>query len=689
MAGRSILAAGLALAALLPVVAGPPGAGAQGPLTLTLTPDSGRPGRTIAIAGSGFNANGVVRLTWDAGGRTEETIDVVIRDGVTWQRTWTIPSVTPGGYVIRACELRFLGDAVACDPDRIVDAVFRVVRPDLTLSRNRARVGLPFTVVGRDFIAGSAFVVAWDPGGRTEQILLTGRTDGSGGFSGRARVPTVLPGRYRIVACTARGCDGLDRAITSFTVIVPPTPDPSATPRPTIRRTFVPDTKTAPDEVSPAPLPTPAPTPVPTATATPTASPSPAAPAGSPAASGDPGPVVAGVAASPSPPGAAVLPLPSPSPSPSVPPAPVTPVPSPSPSPSPSVAPSLVPGATPTPPQAPPPPGWAASVTGPSGSILADPGALLGALLLGTLVAFILPFPGTIFGKTAEANHDAIADFIRRRRSALASLPGAHVAGRLLGRAASGRAGLWIFVLLSALVYGFLDPAFGPTAAALPVFFGILAGLGIVTVSFDLPLRIVHRRIDGDGGFLKPLWWTLPVGIGCVLLSRAAGMQPGYLYGLIASATFLAAIPPRVEGRALWIGAAWLLVVGLAAWVGLDLVRATELAGAPRTVLETALAAIVVGAVESLAIGLLPLRFLPGGLVFAWSRPAWIAAFAVGATAYLVILVNPASGYLADTSRTPLLIAVAFLGGFAILSLAFWAWFRFRPAAGDAAVREG
>ena len=50
----------------------------------------------------------------------------------------------------------------------------------------------------------------------------------------------------------------------------------------------------------------------------------------------------------------------------------------------------------------------------------------------------------------------------------------------------------------------------------------------------------------------------------------------------------------------------------------------------------------------------------------------------VATLGYLHVLVNPSSGYLADTSRTPLATIVVLLAGFGGSSLVFWAYFRFR-----------
>ena len=65
---------------------------------------------------------------------------------------------------------------------------------------------------------------------------------------------------------------------------------------------------------------------------------------------------------------------------------------------------------------------------------------------------------------------------------------------------------------------------------------------------------------------------TLLVGIGCVLISRFAGFQPGYLYGLIvafmfAGVTFDHEGPARATAAGISLGAAFV------AWVALAFIR--------------------------------------------------------------------------------------------------------------------
>jgi hypothetical protein len=308
--------------------------------------------------------------------------------------------------------------------------------------------------------------------------------------------------------------------------------------------------------------------------------------------------------------------------------------------------------------------------------------------LLALLIAFLIPFPGTLFNKTVEANYTEIKGWIagmrerwNRTLDALAIGPLGSLR-RWLGRRTGGRTGVFVFLALSALVYGFLSPTFGLNTSSLALFLGLLVGLTLITVAFDLPLRVYHRRRSEahDSGVLRALWWTLLVAIVCVLISRLAGFQPGYLYGLIISIVFVTEISSRDEGIGTWLASLWLLLLSFVAWVGLVFVRQGNADPFASQFLQTVLVTFVVAGIETLAIGLLPMRFLPGHPLYRWRKSMWFALFTLAVFGYLLILVDPANGYLSSTSTGPMIIGIAFLVGFGIVSIGTWAYFRYRPA---------
>ena len=296
-----------------------------------------------------------------------------------------------------------------------------------------------------------------------------------------------------------------------------------------------------------------------------------------------------------------------------------------------------------------------------------DPAVLLQSAALAALLVFLMPFPSQLFNSTLETHEDEVRRWLRLDRLGAA-------AGRI-GAFWSSAPGVAVFTVLAALLYGFLDPGFGFDVGSLATFLGMLAGIVLVTAAFAIPLVLAHRG-EGARPGLKVVPVSLLVGIACVAVSRVTGFQPGYLYGLLIGVAFARELSEAEEGRATAIGAGLMLVVAFGSWLVLGTLPEGE--AFALVVTRTALAALMVAGLEGVVFGLLPMRFLPGEPLYAWNRVLWGALLLVGAFAFFHILINPASGYLSDTSRTPLFTVLGLLAGFCLVSVAFWAWFRFR-----------
>jgi len=311
--------------------------------------------------------------------------------------------------------------------------------------------------------------------------------------------------------------------------------------------------------------------------------------------------------------------------------------------------------------------GFASSVATPD-LVRFDAGTVGASAFLALLLLLVMAFPGELFNSTVESNYDEIAGWPRRLR-----LPG-------LGGVWSGPAGVVFLLALGALVYSLLDPGFGTDAASVASYVGLLAGLVVVLGAFELPGLIMHRRRTGELGSLRALPWTLVAGAVCVLVSRLAQFEPGYLYGVLLGVVFSRPQTDTDEGRQGAAGALVTLLTAVAAWLALGWLRLHVTDGSfARIASETALAAIVVAGLESVAFGMMPFRFLNGAAVRAWSRLAWAALFGAGVFAFVHLLIGPQSGYLAELSPSGLAAALAVFAAFALISVATWGYFRFRP----------
>jgi hypothetical protein len=241
---------------------------------------------------------------------------------------------------------------------------------------------------------------------------------------------------------------------------------------------------------------------------------------------------------------------------------------------------------------------------------------------------------------------------------------------------------LAIAIAITALISSFLSPNLGFSEASLATYVGFLVALVVVLVSFEVPAILEHRRVTGEVGRLRVLPWALVVAALFVLVSRLSALQPGYLWGVVLGVVFLRTDTSADEGREQAAGALWTLIVALLAWLALSWVRGPG--GTESTFFnvaaQTALAAIVVSALEAVAFGLMPFRFMPGVAIYRWNRLIWAVLFGASLFAFFHILIGPTSGYLSSLTAPAWLAALGVFAAFGAFTVLFWAWFRFRPS---------
>lgn len=296
------------------------------------------------------------------------------------------------------------------------------------------------------------------------------------------------------------------------------------------------------------------------------------------------------------------------------------------------------------------------------------------SLLLALLFLVLAAFPGQLANKTWEANREEISRWFAR---------GGLAADRVRTSLASfwkRPYGILIFVALTAALYGFLSPEFGPSIESAVALLGILGGLGVVILAFELPLFLAYRRINREMGRLRVVPMTIILGIACVVISRIAEFQPGYLYGLVATFAFTGSLQRRDEARAHALTGVWMLMVALAAWLAMPWIE--QSLASERLLLmgiSAGLATVFVGGLEGLLFELVPLRFLRGEAVYEWRRSVWAILFLAAGFCFAYILLDPSHGYLGSTRVSPLIPALILFVSFGIASILFWAYFRFRP----------
>jgi hypothetical protein len=246
-----------------------------------------------------------------------------------------------------------------------------------------------------------------------------------------------------------------------------------------------------------------------------------------------------------------------------------------------------------------------------------------------------------------------------------------------------GLAGVPVFVAfmgITAAFYTALDPSAAFNVTTVVAYLGLLIGLCVVVASEGAPeVRFATRhRIPAP---MRALPGSLVIAFVVVALSRLIHFHPGYAFGAVAGFKIKSELDRREKGR---LGAASvlsMLAVSLLAWVLWQPVSDIASAGHPSlgiVVLEAALASTFMVGLETCLVLSLPIRFVHGGDVAAWNKWAWAGMFVL--VLFPVVHIMFAGGtHLLVTKGVHPLVIVGVMAGFALFTIGFWSYFRFRP----------
>jgi DNA-binding beta-propeller fold protein YncE len=343
-------------------------------------------------------------------------------------------------------------------------------------------------------------------------------------------------------------------------------------------------------------------------------------------------------------------------------------------------------------PSAPPPPPAPIAVSMPSPlQVSFAPEDVARTVGISLLVLLLVGAPTPIFNETLEANLGEIQGGLRRLvpggRGSTSRWQGM---GARLERFSASRLGLAVYIVLAAVIYSFLTPGFPGSDAAVVLGVAVLA-IAAATAADTLPGQRYVIGHYADRGRIRVAIWTLGLAAICVLISRLGDLQPGYMYGIIGTFTFVALLSVADEGRMEARGAVALLILALVVWVlriPFQPAPGVPASGTDLTI-NLGLVGVFVVAVEGLVFGLVPLNFLPGQKIWAWSRWRWLLLWGAGLALFIHVLVYPvtvAQPEPSASSLTTTLISVAIYGAIAV---GFWLFFRWRNARRAAAEVTG
>jgi hypothetical protein len=247
---------------------------------------------------------------------------------------------------------------------------------------------------------------------------------------------------------------------------------------------------------------------------------------------------------------------------------------------------------------------------------------------------------------------------------------------------------------MGSILYGLLDPNFGLNRPSVILVLGLLVAIASISVVLDL-LRIrFHHRVTRKHARLKAFPLGLVMAAILVFFSRIGHFHPGYVFGVFTALAFEDELHDEEDGRGLAVAGVALLAVALLALFlrgPVDHLAGDAGANFFVLVIDAALATLWIAGIQAVVWGLIPIKFMYGQKVLAWSKWGWFAIYGTGMLLFVHTLLHPGMGLYGNAAEASLFSVTMLFLGFGAFSLCFWGYFRFRkprpptfePVAGD------
>jgi hypothetical protein len=298
--------------------------------------------------------------------------------------------------------------------------------------------------------------------------------------------------------------------------------------------------------------------------------------------------------------------------------------------------------------------------------------------MLALLLAALLYLPVTIFNKATEKNHETVKRWFARPRAWLAFLFGwipfrKHPAITLS-----------VGVVASAALFSFIEPGFPTEQGALQYLVGMVLGFALVSVVFFATWRLVLHRLEPESkGEWKLYSPFIVLAAFLVIMARLAHFIPGVVLGTVAEYEPAKKLSTRTAGIRVATTYGVLMVLGLAAWfawIPVEHAAAKEGASSLTLILDSALAITFVSSLESVAFGLIPMKFLDGNDLFTWHKGLWALMWGAALTWFSIVILHPALSTYGQLSSGRAVWFVLLFSTLMVVALSTWAYFRLRDA---------
>jgi hypothetical protein len=251
-------------------------------------------------------------------------------------------------------------------------------------------------------------------------------------------------------------------------------------------------------------------------------------------------------------------------------------------------------------------------------------------------------------------------------------------------------------LILGSVIGGFADPQFGVNWLSLRLLVTLFFGFLIINLGGTFLAWLLTRRRTGAE---RPQLKARPVYLLLILLTvvfaRTVNIEPTLVFGTLLAMDYGTRLTQARSAAVTVIGAAYSIVLGLAAWWAYTAIAGFRLAdvgnlseldnqytfavyasiSAAQTGIGEFASVVCVQALSTVPIALLPMAFLSGAALWKWKKLAWVITYTIGLAAYSTVLV-PLPMSWKEISQ-PLALWVGFFVAYALAALGIWSYFRF------------
>lgn len=303
-----------------------------------------------------------------------------------------------------------------------------------------------------------------------------------------------------------------------------------------------------------------------------------------------------------------------------------------------------------------------------------DPFVIATNVLLALLLALLLGFFSNLLNDTLESNEESIQQMFVWLRAPIVKLQNVamNIHQWFVKRNltfVSQALHFTLILLLSGLIYAFLDPSFSLIRSdAIALISTAAIAVGLVAIADDLA-QLAYLRRKGESGVVKIHTGNTLLAMVTMMISRGFGLAPGILAGSPAGIEGVRDSRHEVRSHiwGLWgigalAGVAWLL-----SGVTSD-----------SSLLTTILLLIFANGVQNIFFELVPLRFLHGKSIYQADRKLWLAMFGISTFVFLQTMLNPDGAFISAFIGANMAALTFWVVAFCLLCVLIWLYFQRR-----------